>query len=90
MIYDTLDPDVAKYLRENRPPPGVRWHQNLTENYGVRQLVSRCFEVVGRILTPWKSPEDRPKGWDPDIDDGVKVNLEPLQKAGVLRIGKVV
>ncbi|OJY66596.1 MAG: hypothetical protein BGP09_31265 [Rhizobium sp. 60-20] len=47
LIYDTLDPDVAKYLRENRPPPNVRWHQNLTENLGVRQLVSRCFEVVG-------------------------------------------
>jgi len=43
-----------------------------------------------RILTPWKSPENRPKGWDPDIDDGVKVNIEPLQKAGILRIGKVV
>lgn len=47
LIYDTLDPDVAKYLRENRPPAGVRWHQNLTENYGVRQLVSRCYEIVG-------------------------------------------
>ena len=47
LIYDTLDPDVAKYLRENRPPPGVRWHQQLTENYGVRQLVSRCYEIVG-------------------------------------------
>ena len=43
-----------------------------------------------RILTPWKSPERRPKRWAPDIDDGVKVNIEPLQKAGVLRIGKVV
>lgn len=47
LIYDTLDPDVAKFLRENRPPTGVRWHQNLTENYGVRQLVSRCFEIIG-------------------------------------------
>ena len=47
LVYDTLDPDVAKYLRENRPPPGVRWHSKLTENYGVRQLVSRCFEIVG-------------------------------------------
>ncbi len=47
LIYDTLDPDVAKYLRDNRPPPGVRWHQNLTENYGARQLVARCYEVVG-------------------------------------------
>jgi len=43
-----------------------------------------------RILTPWKTPDQRPKGWDPDLDDGVKVNIEPLQKAGVLRIAKVV
>ena len=38
-----------------------------------------------RILTPWKSAEERPQGWDPDLDDGVKVNIEPLQRAGVLR-----
>ena len=43
-----------------------------------------------RILTPWKAPEDRPKGWDPDLDDGVKVNIEPLQRAAVLRVTKVV
>lgn len=41
-----------------------------------------------RILTPWKSASERPKGWDPDIDDGVKVNIEPFEKAGVLRLGK--
>jgi hypothetical protein len=47
-----------------------------------------------RILTPWKTPDQRPKGWDLDLDldldDGVKVNIEPLQKAGVLRIVKVI
>ncbi len=47
MIYDTLDPDVAEYLKANKPPPGVRWHRQLTENHGVRQLVSRCYEVIG-------------------------------------------
>ena len=47
MIYDTLDPDVADYLKNNKPPAGVRWHRQLTENIGVRALVSRCFEVVG-------------------------------------------
>lgn len=47
LVYDTLDPDVAKYLRENRPAPGIRWHQNLTENHGVRALVSRCYEIIG-------------------------------------------
>ena len=47
MIYDTQDPDVAEYLRNNKPPPGVHWHRQLTENIGVRALVSRCYEVVG-------------------------------------------
>lgn len=51
MIYDTLDPDVAKYLKENKPPPGVHWHRQLTENLGVRQLVSRCWEVIGMAKT---------------------------------------
>lgn len=51
LIYDTLDADVAKYLRENKPPPGVHWHRQLTEDVGVRQLVSRCFEVIGMAKT---------------------------------------
>jgi len=40
-----------------------------------------------RILTPWKEPHARPRGWNPDIDDGVKVNIAPLDRAGVLRTG---
>jgi len=43
-----------------------------------------------RILPPWKTENQRPKGWDPDVNDGVKVNIEPLQRAGVLRIPEVV
>lgn len=51
LIYDTLDPDVATYLRENKPDAGVHWHRQLTENLGVRQLVSRCYEVIGMAKT---------------------------------------
>jgi hypothetical protein len=47
LIYETLDPDVANYLKNNKPPPGVRWHRQLTENIGVRALVSRCYEIIG-------------------------------------------
>ncbi len=39
-----------------------------------------------RILTPWKDASARPRGWEPDIDDGVKVNIAPLDRAGVLRV----
>lgn len=47
LIYDTLDPDVAEYLKNNKPPQGVHWHRQLTENLGVRALVSRCYEIIG-------------------------------------------
>jgi len=43
-----------------------------------------------RIRTPWKSEDELPVGWQPDLDDGVAVNILPLQNAGVLRIPKVV
>lgn len=51
LVYDTLDPDVAEYLKANKPEPGVHWHRQLTENLGVRTLVSRCYEVIGMAKT---------------------------------------
>ncbi|WP_082449295.1 P63C domain-containing protein [Sphingomonas sp. Leaf67] len=51
LIYDTLDPDVAEYLKENKPEKGVHWHRQLTDNVGVRQLVSRCYEIIGMAKT---------------------------------------
>ncbi|MFV4725584.1 P63C domain-containing protein, partial [Mycobacterium tuberculosis] len=51
LIYDTLDPDVAEYLKANKPEQGVHWHRQLTANLGVRQLVSRCYEIIGMAKT---------------------------------------
>ena len=42
MIYDTLDPNVADYLKNNKPPAGVRWHRQLTEIW--RQ--GACLEML--------------------------------------------
>lgn len=51
LVYDTLDDDVAEYLKANKPEPGTHWHRQLTENVGVRQLVSRCYEIIGMAKT---------------------------------------
>jgi hypothetical protein len=51
LIYDTLDPDVAEYIKTHKPPIGIHWHRQLTENVGARQLVSRCYEVIGMAKT---------------------------------------
>ena len=92
---DTLEAVIGE-IAEDR----VEWQSKLEEAQALDHRLQAVQEghhegAEGgdrdyRILTPWKSPEARPKGWDPDIDDGVKVNIEPLRKAGVLRIGKVV
>ena len=29
--------------------------------------------------------EPRPIGWDPDLDDGVRLNIRPFVRAGILR-----
>ncbi|MYF79710.1 MAG: hypothetical protein F4180_07645 [Chloroflexi bacterium] len=92
--------EAALADKEHRAEDRIEWQAKLEE----AQALDRKLQAVQegyhegaegsdrdyRILTPWKSSEDRPQGWVPDIDDGVKVNIEPLQKASVLRIGKVV
>jgi hypothetical protein len=45
LVYDTLDPDVATYLRENRPPAADDL-RTLPLRRGPRQLVSRCLEIA--------------------------------------------
>ena len=37
------------------------------------------------IFVRWKPLEKQPIGWDPDINDGVRLNIRPFMTAGVLR-----
>jgi hypothetical protein len=94
LIYDTLDPDVAQYLRENRPPPGIHWHRNLSSNYGVQQLVSRCYEIIGLAKSCQTMQELRKKvahhygkqtmlfGVYDDSEEGSKDHLKKLSRPG--------
>ena len=37
------------------------------------------------IYVRWKSLAEQPDGWNPDLDDGVRLNIRPFVTAGVLR-----
>jgi hypothetical protein len=37
------------------------------------------------VFVRWKSAEEQPIGWDPDLNDGVRMNIYPFMQAGVLR-----
>jgi hypothetical protein len=37
------------------------------------------------IFVRWKPLEQQPIGWEPDLNDGVRLNIRPFVEAGVLR-----
>ena len=37
------------------------------------------------IYVRWKALHEQPIGWNPDLDDGVRLNIRPFVEAGVLR-----
>ena len=37
------------------------------------------------IFVRWKPLAAQPIGWDPDLDDGVRLNIRPFMTAGILR-----
>lgn len=49
LIYGYLDPDVAKWLKENAPKPmrGQNYHQWLTSQYGLKKLTEHIWLVIG-------------------------------------------
>ena len=43
-----------------------------------------------RIYVSWKGPEEQPKGWRPDINEGVKINIAPWERLGMFPVKKIV
>jgi hypothetical protein len=48
----------------------------------------RLGEKPYDIFIRWKTKAEQPIGWEPDLNDGVRMNIRPFVEAGVLR-GKV-
>jgi hypothetical protein len=49
LIYEALDPDIARYLKENKPKPfhGQNYHQWMTEDIGLKALISHIYKIIG-------------------------------------------
>lgn len=37
------------------------------------------------VYVRWKGTDEQPVGWEPDLDDGVRLNVRPFVEAGILR-----
>lgn len=63
LIYYALDPDIAEYLRTHKPPPrhGMNYHQWLTQDVGLKSLITHIYEVIGIAKTCQSMVELREK-----------------------------
>ncbi len=55
-----------------------------------RELKSKLEKIIEGdkpydIFVRWKPLEKQPIGWEPDLNDGVRLNIRPFVEAGVLR-----
>jgi hypothetical protein len=87
---DRLERELGHARKENRADDAVEFQQKIDEVRAFDKKLQALEEGEFPIRVPWKDAEAQPKGWEPDIDDGVKVNILPLQTAGLMRIAKVV
>lgn len=53
LIYDAMDPDIAAYLKDNKPKPthGQNYHQWLSEDIGLRALTTHINQITGIAKT---------------------------------------
>jgi hypothetical protein len=53
----------------------------------LQQMLEKVLEGEAPydIFVRWKPLAEQPLGWDPDLDDGVRMNIRPFMEAGILR-----
>lgn len=61
MVYQYLDPDVYKWLKEHAPKPrhGQNYHQWLSSQFGLKKLIEHIWQLVGMASACSSMPELR-------------------------------
>jgi hypothetical protein len=81
----TLLGDWIERQRAAGDEPGAE--ARLSAALGLQEKLAAI--VVGEkpfdIYVRWKTLAEQPLGWEPDLDDGVRLNIRPFVTAGVLR-----
>lgn len=86
LIYSHLGDWIARQkAAESRGEGGAEARRLAAEDLQDRLKLIVAGEPPCDIFARWKPLEEQPIGWDPDLNDGVRVNIRPFVNAGVLR-----
>lgn len=65
--------------------PGAETRLKAAQDLKDRLELILAGEPPYDIYVRWKDLHEQPIGWEPDLDDGVRLNIRPFVAAGVLR-----
>ena len=86
LIYTHLGDWIARQkAAESRGESGAEARRLAAEDLQERLKLILQGESPYDIFVRWKPLEEQPIGWDPDLNDGVRINIRPFVSAGVLR-----
>jgi len=85
---------VLDYIDNHRFVDGEKGYRmlQLRRNKYLEKLerIQEGKDREARINVRCKGPEEQPKGWRPDINDGVKINIAPWERLGMFPVKKIV
>jgi hypothetical protein len=89
LIYTYLGDWIARQKEDIRNGvDGAQEKLAAAENLKKRLELIQQGEPPYDIFVRWKPLEEQPLGWNPDLNDGVRLNIRPFMTAEVLRENK--
>jgi hypothetical protein len=87
LTYTYLGQDWAERQRAAARDEVAGAEARLAAALGLQQKLEAILEGEKPydIYVRWKELHEQPIGWDPDLNDGVRLNIRPFVEAGVLR-----
>ena len=91
---DALDRLIYTYLGDwivrqeqarNAGEPGADDRLNKARELKSNLEAIRDGEPPYDVYVRWKPLQEQPLGWEPDLNDGVRLNIRPFVEAGILR-----
>ena len=89
LTYTYLGDWIARQKQDrNNGVDGAEEKLTAAENLKKRLELILEGEKPYDIFVRWKPISEQPMGWEPDLNDGVRLNIRPFMKAEVLRYNK--
>jgi hypothetical protein len=95
--YKTLETLIYTYLGDwirTQKDAIAKGTDGAAEKLAAAEALKKRLELILEgeapydIFVRWKPLEKQPIGWNPDLNDGVRINIRPFMTAGVLRFNK--